>query len=102
MEQVAGYAVIEQIGRGGMGVVYRAEQIELGRQVALKVIAPELAADEDFRARFKREYRTAASIDHPHVVTVYEAGESGTTLFIAMRLVKGEDLRALIRRHGGL
>jgi serine/threonine-protein kinase len=100
--QVAGYEVLEQIGRGGMGVVYRAEQVALGRQVALKVIAPELAGDEDFRARFKREYRTAASIDHPNVVPIYEAGESGSQLFIAMRLVPGDDLRDILRTHGGL
>jgi hypothetical protein len=102
MQQVAGFALLEQIGRGGMGVVYRAEQIALGRQVALKVIAPEFAGDEDFRARFKREYRTAASIDHPNVVTVYEAGESGNVLYIAMRLVHGDDLRGLLRKEGVL
>ncbi len=99
---VAGYAIGEPLGRGGMGVVYHAEQLALGRQVALKLIAPELAGDPDFRERFKRECRTAASIDHPHVVTVYEAGECDGLLFIAMRLVRGDDLRAMVRRQHGL
>jgi serine/threonine-protein kinase len=99
---VAGYTVIERLGRGGMGVVYRAEQLALGREVALKVIAPELAEDPGFRARFERESRMAASIDHPNVVTVYEAGESEGVLFIAMQMVRGEDLRTLIRRGSGL
>jgi predicted Ser/Thr protein kinase len=102
IDQIAGYRVLEQLGRGGMGVVYRAEQVVLGREVALKVIAPELASDSAFRERFKREYRTAASIDHPHVVTLYEAGEADGLLFIAMRLVRGQDLRQLVRRAGGL
>jgi hypothetical protein len=100
--QIGGYAVIEPLGRGGMGVVYRAEQLALGRQVALKVIAPEFAQDREFRARFEREYRTAASIDHPNVVTVYEAGEADGVLFIAMRLVRGADLRELVHVEGAL
>jgi hypothetical protein len=102
IERIAGYRVIESLGRGGMGVVYLAEQVALGREVALKVIAPELAEDEDFRERFKRESRLAASIDHPNVITVHEAGEADGVLFLAMRYVAGEDLRKLIRREGAL
>ena len=72
---VAGYRIEVLIGRGGMGAVYRAEEEGLGRKVALKVIAPELAQDERFRERFLRESRIAASLDHPHVIPIYQAGE---------------------------
>ena len=99
---LAGYRIEAQIGRGGMGVVYRATQLDLGRTVALKVIAPELAEDEDFRARFVAECRTAASIDHPNVIPLFEAGEAEGTLFLAMRHVSGTDLRALIKEEGSL
>src|SRR5438046_6949190 len=85
-----------------MGVVYRALQIDLDRPVALKVIAPHLAQDEAFRERFVAESRTAAAIDHPHVLPIYYAGEADGTLYIAMRLVDGEDLRQLIRAAGAV
>lgn len=100
--RIAGYAVESPIGRGGMGVVYRATQVGLGRSVALKVIASELAEDEAFRARFERECRLAASLDDPHVITIHEAGEDGGRLFVAMRLVEGPDLRSLVARQGPL
>ena len=99
---VGGYQIHQAIGRGGMGVVYVATQLTLGRHVALKVIAPELAADPAFRERFRRESRVAASLEHPNVVTVYEAGEVGDILFIAMRLVSGRDLREIIHAEGAL
>ncbi len=83
-----------------MGVVYLAEQVRLRRLVALKLIVPELAEDEDFRRRFERESQLAASLDHPNVIPVYEAGEADGALFISMRFVDGDDLRALIRRDG--
>ena len=85
-----------------MGVVYRATQVELGRTVALKLITPEYAHDAQFRERFKRESRLAASIDHPNVIPVYEAGEADGSLFIAMRWVEGPDLRTMIKRDGGI
>ena len=85
-----------------MGVVYLAEQVRLRRYVALKVIAPELAEDEDFRRRFERESQLAASLDHPNVIPVFEAGESDGTLYISMRFVEGDDLRRLIRSEGHL
>lgn len=91
-----------ELGRGGMGVVYRAAQVSLERPVALKVIAPELAGGEGFRERFVRESRLAASLDHPNVIPVYAAGEDGGVLYIAMRYVEGTDLRTLIARHGSL
>src|SRR4051794_26341782 len=100
--EIAGYRLEAQIGRGGMGVVYRATQLDLGRTVALKVIAPELAQDESFRTRFQGEWRTAASIDHPNVIPLFEAGEADGVLYIAMRYVSGTDLRTLIDHEGAL
>jgi Protein kinase domain len=99
---VGGYTIEEQIGRGGMGVVYRATDLRLGRPVALKLVSGESAGDVRFRSRFLRESRAAASIDHPHILPIYEADEAGGELYIAMRLVDGEDLRDLLRREGGL
>ncbi|WP_246551654.1 protein kinase domain-containing protein [Miltoncostaea oceani] len=94
---LGGYRVLGQAGRGGMGVVYRAEDPALGRQVALKVIAPALSADPRFRERFARESRIAARLEHPCVVPVYRAGEEHGQLYIAMRFVDGTDLAALLR-----
>jgi serine/threonine protein kinase len=74
-EIFAGYRVESLVGRGGMGVVYRATDLSLERSVALKLIAPELAEDEHFRSRFLRQPRRAASLDHPNVIPIYEAGE---------------------------
>ncbi len=94
---VGGYRVVRVIGRGGMGVVYEAVQASLKRQVALKVLRPELADDPDFVERFRREARLQASLEHPHVLEVYEAGESDQGLFLAMRLVPGQTLLDLLR-----
>ena len=101
-DEFAGYRIEGIAGRGGMGVVYRATQLALDRVVALKLIAPDFAEDPSFRDRFKRESRTAAKIEHPHVITVYEAGEANGQLFISMRFIEGTDLKALINREGGL
>jgi serine/threonine-protein kinase len=101
-ERVAGYRIEAVAGRGGMGIVFRACQLALDRPVALKLIAPELARDHTFRARFVRESRLTASLDHPNVIPVYEAGEDGERLFIAMRFVDGTDLGRLIAEHGAL
>ncbi len=92
-----GYRVKRQIGRGGMGVVYEATQLSLDRPVALKVLRPELADDKDFVRRFRREGRLQASLEHPHVLDVYEVGESVHGLFLAMRLVRGRSIAELIR-----
>jgi len=100
--QIAGYQIQELIGRGGMAVVYRASDVRLGRQVALKVLAPEFSRDSAFRQRFIRESRSGASVDHPNVIPVFEAGEADGVLFIAMRYVAGRDVRALIAREGPL
>jgi len=100
--RVAGYVLQEQVGVGGMAVVFRAVDERLGRQVALKVLAPALASDEAFRLRFIRESKAAAAVDDPHIVPVYEAGESDGVLFIAMRYVAGGDVHALLYREGPL
>ncbi len=93
---VGSYRVDRLLGRGGMAVVYRARHVELGRQVALKLIAAELGSDPEFAARFRREGRIQASLEHPNVVTVYDAGESEHGLFIAMQLVAGSTLAELL------
>jgi predicted Ser/Thr protein kinase len=100
--ELGGYRVEQQIGQGGMGIVYRVTNVALGRIYALKVLAPELAEDEHFRRRFQREMRIAASIDHPNVVAIHYAGEQDGFLFLAMDYVHGEDLRQLILRDGAL
>ena len=98
----ANYRVESLIGRGGMGVVYRATDLSLERPVALKLIAPELAQDEQFRTRFLREPRLAASLDHPNVIPIYEAGEHEGQLYLAMRYVEGTDLKTTLERDGKL
>jgi serine/threonine-protein kinase len=99
---LAGYRIEERIGRGGMSVVYRADHTRLKRKVALKLLAPEFAEDAAFRERFLRESELAASLDHPNVVPIYDAGEVDGLLYIAMRYVGGTDLKALLRRDGAL
>jgi len=101
-ELLGGCRVEGVIARGGMGVVYRAVQLDLQRPVALKVIAGDRAGDPEFRERFERESRMAAAIDHPNVVPVYAAGEERGALYIVMRYVPGSDLHALIKRAGRL
>jgi predicted Ser/Thr protein kinase len=94
--------IVARIGEGGMGVVYLAEDERLGRRVALKVIAPQIAHDPDFQERFEAEARSAAAIDHPNVVSIYSAGSSAGRLFIAMRFVDGTDLRTALQENGAL
>jgi serine/threonine-protein kinase len=98
---VGGYRIVEPLGRGGTSVVYRAEHVRLGRQAALKLLTA--GADEpDFRERFLRESRLAASLDHPSIVPVYDAGEEDGLLYIAMACVEGTDLKTLLVREGRL
>jgi hypothetical protein len=99
---VAGYRLEAQVGVGGMAVVFRARDERLGRLVALKILAPALAADAAFRRRFIAESRAAAAVDDPHIIPVYEAGEAAGVLFIAMRFVRGGDLRQVLGREGPL
>jgi hypothetical protein len=94
-----GYYIAGLVGSGGMGLVYRAEQRILGRTVALKVIRPEIAESGDYRARFLREARFAAAVDHPHVVSVFDVGEQDGRLYLAMQWVDGLDLGTLIDRE---
>lgn len=94
---VGGYRIDGVIGRGGMGVVFLAEHRHLARKVALKVVAPELTEDARFRERFLRESRLAGSIDHPNIITIYDAGEADGLLYLAMQYVSGTDLASLLR-----
>jgi serine/threonine protein kinase len=96
---IAGYRIEERIGRGGMGVVYRAEHLNLRRRAAVKIIAPDLAESEGFRERFTREARVAAALQHPNIVTVYDAGEVDGLLYLAMQYIEGEDLAGVLRRE---
>jgi serine/threonine protein kinase len=99
--RIAGYVIEKQIGAGGMAVVFRARDEMLGRLAAVKVIAPPMAGDPEFRARFLRESRAAAAINSQHIIPVYGAGEAEGTLYIATRFAAGGDLAALARRAGG-
>ncbi|MGI8780835.1 MAG: protein kinase domain-containing protein [Solirubrobacteraceae bacterium] len=99
---VAGYRIEERIGRGGMGLVYRAEHLNLRRRAAIKIIAPELAEASGFRERFNREARIAAALQHPNIVTVYDAGEENGLLYLAMQYIEGSDLSAVLRSQGRL
>ena len=99
---LGGYRLEEQVGAGGMAVVFRARDERLNRLVALKIMTPAMGSDDMFRQRFIRESRAAAAVDDPHIIPVYEAGEVGQVLFIAMRFVQGGDVRSLLRREGPL
>ena len=100
--EFAGHRIEAVIGEGGMGVVYRARNLALDRVRALKVLSPGLSADARFRERFRRESRLAASIEHPNVIPVHQAGEEGGHLFLSMRLVEGSDLRQMVILDGPL
>src|SRR5215469_483120 len=98
-DEFAGYLLRAVVGRGGMSVVFQAENPRLGSVVALKVLAPELAANDVFRARFLEESRIAASLNHPNVIPIYDVGSHDGLLYIAMRHVTGTDLRALLKKQ---
>lgn len=98
----AGYRLEELIGRGGMSIVYRAQHLRLERTVALKVLMPELSQDESFKERFNRESRLAASLDHPNVIPIYEAGDEHGVFYIAMRFVGGSTLKQVLEADGPL
>jgi hypothetical protein len=100
--QIGHYRLDGYIGRGSMAVVYLAQDERTNHKVALKVLAPELASDGAFRARFLHESRMAAAVNHPHIIPVYEADEAGGNVFVAMHYVQGGDARSLLNRHGPL
>ena len=100
--ELAGYLIEAVVGRGGMGVVYRAKDLRLGRKVALKLLTPDFAANEGFRDRFEWESKLAASIDHPNIIPLYDAGAADGLLFLTMRFVVGMDLKGLLEREGPL
>ena len=99
---IAGYLLEGYIGQGGTGAVYLARDERLGRQVAFKVVAPELARDAAFRARFLRESREATVVGHPHIIPVYQAGEADGMVYLAMRYVQDGNVRSLVSRFGSL
>src|SRR5439155_1417169 len=99
--ELGGYRIIEPLGRGGTSVVYRAEHVRLGRQAALKLLSPGIG-EADFSGRFLRESQLAASLDHPSIVPVYDAGEADGLLYIAMACVEGSDLRTVLADEGRL
>ncbi len=101
-QQVANYRIESFLARGGMAVVYRERHVRLGRRVALKLLAPELAGNESFQRRFIRESQLAAAIEHPNIIPIYEAGKLDELLYIAMRYVEGLDLGELLEREGPL
>jgi serine/threonine-protein kinase len=98
-QTIAGYRIDGVLGSGGMGTVYRATQLSLGREVALKLLAPLLSEDSGFRERFRREAMLQAALEHPNIVTVYAAGESEEGLYLALRMVAGTDLKALVENQ---
>jgi len=99
---IAGYLLEGYIGQGGTGAVYLARDERLGRKVAFKVVAPELARDDAFRARFLRESREATVVGHPHIIPVYQAGEADGMVYLAMRYVQDGNVRSLVSRSGSL
>nr|WP_182541521.1 serine/threonine-protein kinase [Nocardioides ginsengisegetis] len=101
-QEFAGFRLRAVIGRGGMSVVYQAENPRIGSLVALKILAPELATNDDFRARFLQESRIAASLNHPNVIPIYDMGPEDDLLYIAMRYVAGSDLRAILKARDRL
>jgi serine/threonine protein kinase len=100
--ELAGFRIESELGRGGMGVVYLAEEVALGRVVALKVLAPEHVQDPTARGRFQFEIKSAVAIEHPHVVPIYGAGYEGGQFYLAMRFVRGEDLLRVLDTDGPL
>ncbi len=100
--QIGNYVIEAELGRGGMGIVYAAHDQALRRTVALKILAPQLLNDTAARTRFQREIKHAVSIEHPHVVPIYNAGYEDGHFYLAMRYVRGPDLSRLVREHGPL
>ena len=96
---LAHYTILEEIGAGGMGMVYRARDTRLDRSVAVKVLTNQFARDEEALERFRREARLASSLNHPHICTIHDFGEEGGHFYIVMELLEGQTLRSLM--HSG-
>ena len=99
---IAGFQIIDKLGQGGMGAVYRATQLSIGRQVALKIMAPQVAKNAIFAERFLREARAMGAINHPHVITCFDVGNDGKVLYMALELMTGGDADQLARSFGGI
>jgi len=95
--KLGSYEIVAPLGAGGMGEVYRAQDVRLRRSVAIKILPAEFSADTDRLIRFEREARSASALNHPNIVTIYELGQDGSTHYIAMELVEGKTLRELLR-----
>ena len=100
-ERIGRYQVIERIGRGGMGVVYRARDAAMGRDVALKVLTADVEDDPDIRTRFYREAEAAARLSHPNIITIFDVGEDGDRFFIVMELLRGATLKDFLKQSDG-
>src|SRR3954452_9470046 len=100
--EIAGYRIEERLGRGGMGVVYRAQHMNLKSRAAIKIIAPEFADTKVFRSRFIRDVPIVSALQHSYIITVYDAGQAGQTLYIAMQFIRGSDLAAILNEDGRL
>ncbi len=92
------YKVLEEISRGGMGIVYRAVDVKLNREVALKVLPPDLVADPERKKRFVQEAQAVAALDHPHIAVIFEIDEAEDVTFMVMELIRGEKLSDLLAR----
>jgi serine/threonine protein kinase len=101
-QQLLHYRLIDKVGEGGMGVVWKAEDTKLHRHIALKVLPEAMAADPDRRARFEREARVVAALNHPNIVTLHSVEESDGVHFITMELVEGRNLTELLPKDGAL
>ena len=101
-EKLGRYEILEEVGRGGFAIVYRARDTELDRPVALKELKPVLLQDTAWVKRFRREARAIARLDHPGIVPIYDVGQANERLFLVMRLVDGPSLEELLKKQGRL
>src|SRR6266487_4413443 len=96
------FQILSELGRGGMAVVYKARQTDLERIIALKVLPPELSLDQNYLARFLQEARSAAALEHPHIVPIYAIGEAQGYHYIAMKYITGKTLKDVVQQQGAL